>query len=350
MTNVNGIEQGFDERVTSEALAYLLQTEHYAVVLHSGDMPAAMEKITWHMDDLRVGMCHQNWYAAKLAGKFVKVCLSGAGGDERFAGYPWRYGRGLVWPGGVSDPERYYAWWQRLLPEGELAGLFSPDLLGKGESAGRPRAAFEAALAAGPAEDPDMPPLENALQRILHFEFRTFLQGVLLVEDKISMAHSLEVRVPFLGNALADLAFRLPAALKLNLGQSGGQSGEDRFEASEGKLILRRAMREFLPESFTRQPKQGFSPPDGNWYRGESMNYILEILGDAQSRRRPWFNQKKVDQCLAEHFEGRRNHRLLIWSLLSFEWLQRHFCSGRVAVSPGRAAELPEGRGGAYAA
>lgn len=77
LTNVNGIEQGFDEREHAEQLAYLLQTEHYDVVLHAGDMPAAMERITWHMDDPRVGMCHQNWYVAKLASRFVKVCLAG---------------------------------------------------------------------------------------------------------------------------------------------------------------------------------------------------------------------------------------------------------------------------------
>jgi len=335
MTNVDGIEQGFDERSNSEALAYLLQTEHYAVVLHSGDMPAAMEKITWHVDDLRVGMCHQNWYAAKLAGKFVKVCLSGAGGDELFAGYPWRYGHCLADGRQGRDLDAYYAFWQRLLPESELAGgLFSPDLA---IEAGGPRASFEAALAEGPSDVPGLNPLENLLQRILHFEFKTFLHGVLLIEDKISMAHSLEVRVPFLDNALVDLAFRLPMALKLNLGKMNRHAGGENFRADEGKLILRRAMREFLPERFTSQPKQGFSPPDGTWFRGESMDYIREVLGGARARQRPWFNQKKVDQCLNEHFQGRRNHRLLIWSLLSFEWLQRHYCETVLKAGPGNA-------------
>ena len=324
VTNVSGIEQGFDERGVSEQLAYLLQTEHYEVVLHAGDMPAAMEKISWHVDDPRVGMCHQNWYAAKLASKFVKVCLSGTGGDELFGGYPWRYLCGIN-DSLAASQDKYFLHWHRFLPPRQLAELFSPDLRHLAE---HPRQAFDEVFAKCPAETPDLSFVENALQRIFHFEFRSFLHGVLLIDDKISMAHGLEVRTPFLSNALADLAFRIPASCKLNLAQMTSNGGSGTFKADEGKMVLRRSMRSFLPEQYVTQPKQGFSPPDGNWYRGESMEYIKEILYDTRTRQRPWFNQKTVNACLEEHFAGQRNHRLLIWSLLSFEWLQRHFCEG----------------------
>ena len=128
LTNVDGIEQGYDEREIAERLSYLLQTEHYAVVLHAGDMPAAMEKITWHVDDPRVGMCHQNWYVAKLASKFVKVCLAGAGGDELFAGYPWRYRNGISARNFDEFDRLYYRYWHRLLAPEELIYLFDSDL------------------------------------------------------------------------------------------------------------------------------------------------------------------------------------------------------------------------------
>ena len=72
----------------------MLQTEHYDVVLHAGDMPAAMEKIAWHMDDPRVGMCHQNWYVAKLASRFVKVCLAGPAATSCSADIRGAIGRG----------------------------------------------------------------------------------------------------------------------------------------------------------------------------------------------------------------------------------------------------------------
>lgn len=328
LTNVDGIEQGFDERAQSEALSYLLQTEHYEVVLHSGDMPAAMDKLSWHVDDPRVGMCHQNWYASKLAGKFVKVCLAGAGGDELFAGYPWRYLEGMASSLKESD-DKWFRYWHRLLPHDELPGLFMPEIR---SGLAKTRSSFDAVMSAAPEAHKSLSLIDTLLQRMLFFELRTFMQGVLLIDDKIGMAHRLEERVPFLDNDLVNLAFRIPPSLKLDISKLSNPSG-DRFKADEGKLILRRAMRKFLPDLYTKQPKQGFSSPDGNWYRGESMKYIKSILFDKQALERPWFDQSFVKQRLEEHFNGQRNHRLLIWSLLSVEWLQRHFIDQQSTVT-----------------
>jgi asparagine synthase (glutamine-hydrolysing) len=322
LTNVDGIEQGYDEREIAEKLSYLLQTEHYAVVLHAGDMPAAMEQIAWHVDDPRVGMCHQNWYVAKLASKFVKVCLAGAGGDELFAGYPWRYRNGA----GASTVDEfdlaYYHYWHRLLPPEELPFLFSAELReyyqGTWDS-------FQGVMSSAPPWQEELTTFDNLLQRALYFEFKTFLHGFLIIEDRISMAHSLETRVPFLDNQLVDLAWRLTPTLKLKA-ESLQENAKGRyFESAEGKAILRHAMQNYLPKEFLHQPKQGFSPPDENWYRGPSVDYIKSILLDKRAQERPWFDQEFVRLKLNEHFEGKCNHRLLIWSLLSFEWLQRHF-------------------------
>jgi asparagine synthase (glutamine-hydrolysing) len=329
LTNVNGIEQGFDERKQAEQLSYLLQTEHYAVVLHAGDMPAAMDKISWHMDDPRVGMCHQVWYVAKLASRFVKVCLAGTGGDELFAGYPWRY-RLATRESELADfPSNYFDAWHRLLPRDELALLFSAEIPNHSESV---RASFDAVLARGPEWQPDANVVENLVQRQLFFEFHTFLNGLLITEDRISMAHGMESRVPFLDNDLARLAWKIPPSLKLHVPSLVG-SGQGAFiDSADGKLCLRRAMRKRLPQEFLYQKKRGFSPPDENWYRGPSMDYIKEILLDSSTQDRPWFDQGFVEAKLQEHFEGRRNHRLLVWSLLSFEWIQRHFAESSAAT------------------
>jgi asparagine synthase (glutamine-hydrolysing) len=329
LTNVDGIEQGFDERKLAEKLSYLLQTEHYDMVLHAGDMPAAMERISWHMDDPRVGMCHQNWYVAKLASRFVKVCLAGAGGDELFAGYPWRYRQGLGAAELSECDDGYFRYWHRFLAPETLPQLFSPGIL---PDTGTPREAFDGVLANAPVMRDDLSMTENLLQRMLYFEFKTFLQGFLITEDHISMAHSLETRVPFLDNDLVDLAWRIPPTLKINTDQLVQASPDEHIESTEGKQILRRAMEAYLPVEFTQQHKQGFSPPDANWYRGPSMDYIKEILLDSRTTGRPWFDQEVVGERLEEHFQGRSNNRLLIWSLLSFELLQRHFVDGAAVL------------------
>lgn len=327
LTSVNGIEQGFDERRMAEQLSHLLQTEHYDVVLHAGDMPAAMESLTWHMDDPRVGMCHQNWYVAKLASRFVKVCLAGTGGDELFAGYPWRYRPSLQFDsiGGFDDA--FFDSWHRLLPAAEIGSLFTNDMK---QYLGVPRERFDAVMASAPAWNDRLDSVDNLMHRSLYFEERTFLHGLLVTEDHISMAHSLETRVPFLDNTLAGLAWRLPPSIKIQMDKLRACACDDFIDSADGKIVLRKAMERYLPKEFVYNRKQGFSPPDENWYRGPSMDYIKSILFDRQTLDRPWFDKNFLQNRLEEHFSGQRNHRLLIWSMLSFEWIQRHFADGAI--------------------
>ncbi len=321
LTDVSGIEQGYDEREAALEMSNLFRTDHYCVVLQSGDMPAAMERLTWHLDDPRVGMCHQNWYVSKLASRYVKVCLSGAGGDELFGGYPWRY-RHISGAADFMECDRLnFTYWHRILPLNELPQLFAPELQHYKRGAFQ---RFSEVMADAPEWNPALSSHDNMLQRLLYFEFKTFLHGILKVEDAVSMAHGLETRVPFLDNDLVDLAWRLPPGLKINTRRLQKHSG-NYIASSDGKRILRQSMKNYLPKKFTRQPKKGFSPPDENWFRGPSMDYIKSILLDKRTIERPWFNQHFLKAKLDEHFNGIRNHRLFIWSLLNFEWLQRHF-------------------------
>jgi asparagine synthase (glutamine-hydrolysing) len=158
------------------------------------------------------------------------------------------------------------------------------------------------------------------------------LHGLLVVEDKVSMAHSLEARVPFLDNELVDLAVRIPSRLKH---ADGG-----------GKRLLRQAMKGLLSDEIIEKQKQGFSPPDQSWYRGPTMDYIREILLDPRSLNRGYFQPTYIRRVLEEHVQGRVNHRLLIWSLLCFEWWNRLFMDGDGAAlgRAGEAARLSEGQ------
>jgi asparagine synthase (glutamine-hydrolysing) len=305
LSSVNGLELVFDERGDAERVASRFRTEHYEMVMHSGDMWWVLPELVWHLEDLRVGMCYQNHYIARLASKFVKVSLAGTGGDELFAGYPWRYER-IAGASGQDELENgLFDYWQRLVPRNEHAAFFAPEALAAANGH-EPRDVLRAVLAPAAGLDP--------IAQTLYFEAKTFLHGLLVVEDRVSMAHSLEVRVPFLDNELVDIARRIPSHLK------HGNEG--------GKRILRRAMAGLLPPEIVQKRKQGFSPPDESWYRGPTMDQIRDLLLDDRTLERGWFRPEAIRRVLDAHLEGRQNYRLLIWSLLSFEWWNRLFVDG----------------------
>ena len=161
---------------------------------------------------------------------------------------------------------------------------------------------------------------------------KTFLQGLLIVDDKLSMAHGVENRVPFLDNDLVDFATRCPAHLKVRFatGDLTHTRAEFEVDASShgtgnkiGKWILREAARDFLPANVVDAKKQGFSAPDSSWFRGESMSFVERRLLRADSRISEIFDRSIVRDLVSSHLSGRQNRRLLIWSLLSLEsWLE----------------------------
>ena len=128
LSSASGLELSYDERRKAEYLSYRYKTEHYQVVLKAGDMERVMPDLIWHLEDPRVGQCYPNYYIARLASKFVKVVLSGAGGDELFAGYPWRYYRTAVCSNNGHYIDEYYQYWQRLIPDGLKPRFYQPHL------------------------------------------------------------------------------------------------------------------------------------------------------------------------------------------------------------------------------
>ena len=123
------LELNSDERVPAEMMANQFRTEHYETVIHDGDMAWSLPKLIWHLEDLRMGMSHPNWYIARLASKFVKVVLSGAGGDELCGGYPWRYKPMLGCSTVGQFDDACYRYWQRMLPDRDKAHLFTPEVM-----------------------------------------------------------------------------------------------------------------------------------------------------------------------------------------------------------------------------
>ncbi|RMD57675.1 asparagine synthase (glutamine-hydrolyzing), partial [Candidatus Parcubacteria bacterium] len=126
LSSASGLEMGFDERVKAEAMSARFKTEHYEMVLKAGDMERCLPKLVYHLEEPKVGQSYPNFYIAQLASKFVKVVLAGSGGDELFAGYPWRYYRAMGSQDFEDYIDRYYKYWQRLVDNRYLQRIFTP--------------------------------------------------------------------------------------------------------------------------------------------------------------------------------------------------------------------------------
>lgn len=323
--SASGVELAFDERRSAELMSYKFKTEHYEMVLKAGDMERAMPRLARHLEEPRVGQSYPNFYAAQLASKFVKVVLSGAGGDEIFAGYPWRYYRAVLNSDFGDYVGKYYGFWQRILDKDQLRGVLDP--VWDDVRHVSPTDIFRDVFANVPAK---LEKPEDYINQSLYFEARTFLHGLLVVEDKLSMAHSLETRVPFLDNDLVDFAMRLPTHLKLgNLtevvreDENQPDKARKHFQKTrDGKLILRKLMSRYIPEEVANAVKQGFSAPDASWFKGESIDYVNRVVNSPESRIYEFMDQGAVHKLVDAHMSGAENKRLLIWSLLSLEsWM-----------------------------
>ena len=178
--NASKLERHFDERDESHSLARLLGTVHHELELGPEAMVPALPRVVWHLDEPRAGISYQVYYTAEMVRRYVTVVLSGVGGDELFAGYPWRYERVLESSNGDFENE-YYRNWIRLLTDEEKRALFTTEFnraLGDFSTFDSFRAVLEGANGFDP------------LHKALYFDFKTFLNGLLIVDDKLAMAHS----------------------------------------------------------------------------------------------------------------------------------------------------------------
>ena len=329
LSSASGMELSFDERTKAEAMSATFKTEHYEMVLKAGDMERCLDSLAYHLEEPRVGQSYPNYYVSRLASRFVKVVLSGAGGDELFGGYPWRYYRATVCDDFEHYIDKYYQYWQRLLDRDSLRSVFSP--VWNDVSDVLTRELFQDVFQ---THEKRFERPEDYINHSLYFEAKTFLHGLFVVEDKLSMAHSLETRVPFMDNDLVDFAMTCPVGLKLNnlrevirVNENEPGNKQARFfsRTKDGKQILRDVMKSYIPKDIAESEKQGFSAPDASWFKGESIEYVRKELLERDARLYQWMDKKVVRELVSEHLCGKENRRLLIWSLLNFEkWLESY--------------------------
>lgn len=311
--NTAGVDN--DDRCVSEQadarlIATRFGTTHHEREIAPQDVIDTLPAIVWHLEDPKVGMCYTFHVISQLVSSWVTVNLSGTGGDELFAGYPWRYA--LI--DGLNDPRRfddvYYGWWSRLIKDADKPAFFT-ERVRRATAPTHPRAAYDAIIAgAGDAEP---------LNRALYFDTQTFLHGFLLVEDKLGMAFGIETRFPFLDAELVEFGSRVPAAAKMRHGVA--------------KHLVKRAFAPLLPEETIHKRKQGFTPPDKTWFRRELSDYIERLLLSRRSCLGEFIEPRAVREILARHRQG-ADERLTIWSLMFFEGWCRVFLQGEATPAP----------------
>ncbi|MBF0312906.1 MAG: asparagine synthase (glutamine-hydrolyzing) [Oligoflexia bacterium] len=324
LRSASGLELAFDEREKAEHMSYLFKTEHYEMVLKAGDMEKSFPVLAWYVEEPRVGQSYPNYYISRLASKFVKVVLTGTGGDELFGGYPWRYYRAANCQNFEEYIDKYYLFWQRLIPNKMIHEIFKPiwpDV----------KHVWTRDIFKGVFGNNLRPPknVEDYINHSLYFEAKTFLHGLLVIEDKLSMANGLEARVPFLDNDLVDFAMKVPLSLKLknfkeaikiNENELGPKAQQYFNQTNDGKILLRKTMEKYIPKSIYEDIKRGFSAPDASWFKGDSIDYVRKIVFDKNARIYDYFDYYSITGLIHEHLEGKQNRRLFLWSLLNFEW------------------------------
>ncbi len=342
----------YDERAYARMVAERYGTEHEELVV-TPDARAVLPEIVWHYNEpFADSSAIPTYYVSQMARRHVTVALSGDGGDENFAGYP-RYrvaaeaGAGRGFPGrllglirrasGRNDfrsPDDPVGSRRRLADldarrlqyyhclthfhESYQARLYAPDFrrrLGPMFTVDRLLDLFRAS---------DAPDFTDAM---MDADFGLYLPDTLMAKtDVAAMAHSLEVRSPFLDHELVEFAARIPSGLKL----AGG---------TEGKAVLKKAAEAWLPGEVIHRRKMGFGVPVEHWLRSELKDLARDTLLGRRAGERGLFRRAYVESLLDRHQNKGENWATLIWNLLMLEMWFLMFID--------RTAARPAGHGGA---
>jgi len=336
---------GFNEDTYNELKYARITAKHFGTDHHefivTPDICEMVDELVWHFDEPFADMSALPTYmVSKLAREYVTVVLSGDGGDELFAGYT-RYVSDKKKSGFENMPrfvrERLMKPLSESLPYGfkgknylrnislepidryidsishftelKKSSLFTEkmktNLNGNGFNTGHKLfRSFAEKINTGNPVDP-----------LLYLDSKTYLPGDILTKvDRMSMAVSLEARVPLLDQKLIDFVTRIPADLKL--------------KGFETKYIFKRAVRSFVPDEILDRPKQGFGVPLQEWINKQLRERMRETLTEQRTQGRGLFEPKYVETLLEEHERGRRDNAWQLWMLLMLELWQRNFVDG----------------------
>ncbi len=335
-------EREANELSYARLVAQQFKTDHHEIVVTPADFFASLPQMIWQEDE---PLAHPSsvalYFVSRLASEHVKVVLTGEGSDELLGGYE-RYYKTLY---NLALGPGYHRLMPVSLRHGIDAGIrglpvnskvrhkltrtfmcLPPDIenLYFDNFAVFTRSMQGELLSTGTAEgagtiEPyremrryfDNSDSHSLLNRMLYTDMKTYLHELLMKQDQMSMAASIESRVPFLDHKLVEFTVRLPERLKIRHGWTT-------------KYVLRRAMKGVLPEQILQRKKMGFPVPVGKWFRGEFRHIVDEYVLSDRAAERGIFNCEFVRSLVARHQAG-ENHSERLWALVNFEMWQRRF-------------------------
>jgi asparagine synthase (glutamine-hydrolysing) len=334
--SIGFLERDFNELGYARLVAKRFGTDHHELILEP-NVVDILEDLAWHLDEpFGDPSAIPTFMVSKLAADYVTVVLSGDGGDELFAGYD-KYlveGRERSFRFVPARIRRLLDLLSRLMPE----GMRGRNLLRHFSLPEVERCLDNVTLFR--LEDKQRLFRKEAFERLSHYDpFRleaeelkhgdghwlTRLQSldlkrylpldILTKVDRVSMAHSIEARVPLLDHKLVEFAATIPPELRLRNGTT--------------KYIFKRALRGLLPDEIIDRPKRGFAIPLGRWFRGQLGDFVRDLLLSETSRRRGIFNTAYIEQLVHRHEKGRERD-FQLWTLISFElWCRTVLDSSR---------------------
>jgi asparagine synthase (glutamine-hydrolysing) len=303
-------DRAFNELEYAQEVARAIGAESHEVVIDDRDFFGALPRLIWHEDE---PIAHPAsvplYFVSALARQHVTVVLTGEGSDELLAGYG-KYPR-IAWnwaAGGI---------YERMVPGAVRRSIARHVVPGLPRALGRyARRSFLAMDRSAESMYLDNFAATSLVDRLLYADIKTYLVELLMKQDQMSMATSIESRVPFLDHKLVEFAATLPRDWKLR--------------GWTTKRILREAMKGLLPDSILNRPKMGFPVPFAQWTRTPGWNSVVrEVLLDRRTRERGLFDAQAVAALLRSHAEGRESGGDRIWSLLNLEIWYRTFIDAR---------------------
>jgi asparagine synthase (glutamine-hydrolysing) len=338
-------EKSFSETDTAREVATRYGTEHHELIVRP-DAIALLPKLVRHFDEpFADSSAIPVWYVSELARRHVTVVLSGEGGDEMLAGYetyrarkiaslyarlPRAVGAGLLpavvrrlpvshakvsfdykakrfVTGAYLGAAAGHLWWKTILDEDAKADLYG----GRRRDLAPTARLFEALYAQSDGEE---------LDRLQYVDGLLYLPADILVKvDRMSMAHSLESRVPFLDRSMLELSRRIPRDLRLR--------------GFTTKYLLKRAMADRLPASVVGGKKRGFNVPMPGWLAGELREFMQDTLAPSRVRAHGLFDPQAVERLMREHVTRVMDHSRALWTLLVLAvWMDDVMGAGRPAA------------------